>query len=495
MTKQHRKQIPFKKFCLLFLLFGTIFACQTPEDLIEEEQTKNIKVSILRKTEIENRKFLLTKLNKISQELTNAKVVYNTMYNFSIDTDLCKMIESNGITTYTFAVKREQPNGLFENLILKEMPNGTFSSKLIQYNISETEKEQILNGIDVDLTNRINTITIDDQNFTNNLTSKIYYNPNACYDVNIVTVPGQTCPEGHSYGQTCYYAIPGSSYYNPSLAPTHSTTQLVYTEIDCEIGGGDSNPPDSEDGSSGGSTSPTGGGGDVEAGSSPCDQLKKHLSTTSGIKLKSPEIYDYLKGKLIEPKEFGFYFKKENRTYTAYESYNATNDKITVKIGENYFCSIHTHPYPTANPMFTWEDLYSLQQYFQNVNIELEQEVTIFLVVKDNYGVNQLYALKIDDYTTLSDFILNDIDNTVTSQDLTGLTTDEERLRKILDLMNAKQHKYNLSNPNMNQEIPFLNYFAGCGASLYKANSTLTNWDKLTLSNNTTNPITKTPCN
>lgn len=61
--------------------------------------------------------------------------------------------------------------------------------------------------------------------------------------------------------------------------------------------------------------------------------------------------------------------------------------------------------------------------------------------------------------------------------------------------MNAKQHKYNKENPNMNQEVPFLKYFAGCGASLYKANSTLTNWDKLTLSNNAANPITKTPCN
>jgi hypothetical protein len=40
-----------------------------------------------------------------------------------------------------------------------------------------------------------------------------------------------------------------------------------------------------------------------------------------------------------------------------------------------------------------------------------------------------------------------------------------------------------------------LHYFASSGASLYKANSALNNWDKLTLSNNTTNPITKTPCN
>lgn len=61
--------------------------------------------------------------------------------------------------------------------------------------------------------------------------------------------------------------------------------------------------------------------------------------------------------------------------------------------------------------------------------------------------------------------------------------------------MNAKQHKYNKENPNMNQEVPFLKYFAGCGASLYKANSALSNWDKLTLSTNPANLITKTPCN
>lgn len=50
-------------------------------------------------------------------------------------------------------------------------------------------------------------------------------------------------------------------------------------------------------------------------------------------------------------------------------------------------------------------------------------------------------------------------------------------------------------NPNLNQEVPFLNYFEGAGVSLYKANSELNNWDKLTLSNNPVNPITKTPCN
>lgn len=61
--------------------------------------------------------------------------------------------------------------------------------------------------------------------------------------------------------------------------------------------------------------------------------------------------------------------------------------------------------------------------------------------------------------------------------------------------MNDKQYNDTLINPNMNQEVPFLNYFAAYGASLYKANSTLTNWDKLTLSNNAANPITKTPCN
>ena len=90
--------------------------------------------------------------------------------------------------------------------------------------------------------------------------------------------------------------------------------------------------------------------------------------------------------------------------------------------------------------------------------------------------------------------LIADISETVLPKDLEGLNT-EEQVKEILRLMNAKQHKYNQENFNINQEVPFLNYFANANISLYKANDGLTNWDKLTLSNNPTEPITKTPCN
>ena len=306
-----------------------------------------------------------------------------------------------------------------------------------------------------------------------------------------VSTPGNACASGnHSFadGNQC-------NYWGTTSMATPETSGYVFTMVGvpCSGGGGSS-------GEIGGSfsTGPHGGGGGSGTDltpPNPCENLKKHLSVNKGVKLKSPEIYDYLKNKLDQPNEYGFYFKKENNVYTPYQSYNASTDKITIKVGENYFCSIHTHPYPKGNPMFSWEDIFTLQQYFQNCPSGLTEEVTIFLVVKDNYGENQLYALKIDDFSSFSDFIIDDIANTVKPDHLAGLTTDKERSKEILKRMNAKQHKYNKENPNMNQEVPFLTYFAGCGASLYKSNSALTNWDKLILSNNINDPITKIPCN
>lgn len=487
--KQKRKTI---LKLLIFGIFFMLFGCS--EDLYEAENKNQYGFKISHKKFqdlLQQPKFkkALTKIEKEREKenLSTNKTIMEEQYGFTIVENIVNVLENDTITSYTLLVTRENtPENVVENLIIQVKSQNEITAFLLKYT-SESDFYDGFNMKDFQGTKTLMPIIYNINQV--NKTGKIIY-VETCWTVTswYCYGPGEHC---NSTGCTMGFPI--------------TSQNCITSSYDDGSGGG-------------GSTSSGGGGGGGNYSSNtpsdpnvltspvqpvknfnqvqtPCDNLKKHLSTTTGIKLKSPEIKDYLIGKLAQPKEYGFYFKKENNVYTPYQSYNATTDKITMKVGENYFCSIHTHPYPTGNPMFSWEDVYTLQQTFQYATQELTEEVTVYLVCTDNYGANQLYALKIEDFSTFSDFIVDDISNTVTPQDLTGLTTDEDRAKEILRIMNAKQHKYNLKNPNMNQEIPFLNYFAGSGASLYKANSTLTNWDKITLSNNPTNPITKTPCN
>jgi hypothetical protein len=486
--KQKRKTI---LKLLIFGIFFMLFGCS--EDLYEAENKNQYGFKVSHKKFqdlLQQPKFkkAITKVEKEREKenLSTNKTIMEVQYGFTIVENIVNVLENDTITSYTLLVTRENtPENVVENLIIQVKSQNEITAFLLKY----TNESDFYDGFNMkDFQGTKTLIPIIYNTNQVNTTGKMVY-VEVCS-----TLTSWYCygPGQHSDSDGCTMGFPISQ-----------EVCSLYG-YDDGIGSGGSS---GGGGGSGGNyssntpsdptilTSPTSPIKNFNLSKTPCETLKKDLSTTTGIKLKSPQIYNFLTSNLNQPKEYGFYFKKENNIYTPYPSYNATTDKITIQIGGTSFCSIHTHPYPSANPMFSWEDMYSLQQFFMLANQELLEEVTIYLVCTDNYSVNQLYAIKIDDFDGFTDFLNNDITSTVTPQDLAGLTTEEDRSKEILRLMNAKQHKYNLKNPNMNQEIPFLNYFAGSGASLYKANSTLTNWDKLTLSNNTTNPITKTPCN
>jgi hypothetical protein len=496
---------------LLLIFIGLVFvSCELQEEAIHQhEYNSNLKLYEMKFEELmTNKKFVnsFSKLPISKKNLTTATVGRTVMendYGFTIANKPAKVIENNGEISYTFLITRDSTDAdSFENLVIQTDSSNTTKAVIIKYNLTSPITSSEDNSYSFTYNTKIKPIVYNNTPLsTSSKTIIICYWITTTYCNN--TLSGEIGPE-HIAGPDCRRTYTRSVYRCTAGDDGTIEDTSIGGEGVSDGGGGGSVTPDSNyDGSD---TSIHGNGGNnintapvapevEELVEDPCENLKKHLSETEGIKLKSPDIYPYLTGQLNQPKEYGFYFKKENGVYSTFQSYNATTNKITIQVGGLFFCTIHTHPYPGSNPMFSWEDVFTLQQCFQRIDPALNDEVSIFLVVKDNYGENQLYAMKIDDFSAFSEFLINDINSTLTSQDLLGLTTDAAILRKTLDIMNAKQHKYDEENTNMNQEVSFLNYFAGCGASLYKANSTLSNWDKLTLSNNSTNPITKTPCN
>ncbi|GAA4775934.1 MULTISPECIES: hypothetical protein [Flavobacterium] len=493
----------FKILPYLSILVMIFSSCEVQEDYIEITNTsQNFKRSSKSYKELITEKNFTKAFSKIPKKKVNkinelGRTQMEDEYGFTIYDTPINIMESDSLLVYNLLIKSDtlKTGNYFENLVLNtnKFTNET-KAYIFKYNLTSQIEPTIHNSV----------------SFTANVAIKPII-----YSGNIMARYGDICYT-HHYAM-CYELAGDGIFSQPHRATEYcSGAKIVnFSEevcVDFQGGGATGIPttpstPSNPGGSSGSGNTPIYSNPTPpcdprvdcpiidQAQNNPCTNLKKHLSGVTGIKLKSPGINDFLKNNLNQNKEFGFFFKKENGIYTSTQSNNSSSNKITIKVGEYYFASIHTHPYPGGNPMFSWEDLFSLQQYYQNAQTNLLEEVAVYLVCKDNNGNNQLYALKIDDFDMFSNYLTNDISNTITPQDLAGLTTDEQRLRTILDIMNAKQHKYNLQNFNINQEVPFLNYFAGCGATLYKANASLTNWDKPTLSNSATSPITNIPCN
>jgi hypothetical protein len=194
----------------------------------------SIKVVVLNSTAIKKEKPLFTKISKLNQNLSSLnsqeKNISSGVYNFSIDTEYCKMITLDSIRTYTFNVIREPSNDDFENLVIKKLPNGSLITKLYKYNVTPLEKHNILHGIDVDMTNKIEVSDINDTEFTGNIFGKVYYSGSLCYQAEMVMTSGTSCKgdDHHAYGDLSCPFI--NSPYMQAQAPTLS---VVYVPIDC----------------------------------------------------------------------------------------------------------------------------------------------------------------------------------------------------------------------------------------------------------------------
>ncbi|WP_123906949.1 hypothetical protein [Chryseobacterium sp. HMWF035] len=215
----------------------------------------------------------------------------------------------------------------------------------------------------------------------------------------------------------------------------------------------------------------------------PCEELK-NLYKPAKANIK-PSITT-LQGKLSEPNENGKNLvKDQNGVYSSPDLPVGTDLQITIKVGNEYYGSIHTHPYPGAVPMFSWTDVFTLQRFYQDTYNTNLKDVVIILVCKDDNGVKQTYALKIDNPNMLYDAIVHDSTNNVPN--LNNDTTIEEITSKMDEKLTLLYYQ---KKPN--REGTFLERFANFGISLYKADEDLTTWNKLILENGIVKPI---PCN
>jgi hypothetical protein len=160
-----------------------------------------------------------------------------------------------------------------------------------------------------------------------------------------------------------------------------------------------------------------------------------------------------------------------------------STNSVGIPTGSNYYSGIHTHPLDTY-PMFSWSDVVVLNTLNNNSSSHNQGLASFLLVCQDDNGVFQTYAIVFD-----LDSLNDTIDQFMGNPENNGCTSQEIEL-KMNNLLGEEYLK------DSNYERAFLKFMSSSNVSLYRANSTLTNWSKLTLSNNSaTATVNSTNCN
>lgn len=523
---------------IVVLLIITIVSCRNE---IFTEKTEQIdpnailfKSNVVSLSQSKHRNKLLPEISATKKELSKAK--YKTsngkIINFgdiSIDTDHVVYIE-NGQNYHNYIFKITRENGTenlpLENILFTPLPDGSYKEFLISYNITQQERQALEQGIWRVPKERITINEIKKGTYSNTIFQKT--SSETC---NWVAVDTYTFCSGNVH-------FHGEGYPD---CPAEIKSQLVTTFVlKCESvddgsstsGGGTSSGGTWEGGTgdtdgtqdggtdgSGGGTSPCSGTGiytqpqdpsystgDCEDGvpllpnlgigsphatPTPCEKLSDLMNPTkSNVKsLITGGMYSYINNSSVG--EGGVYLKKDaNGVYTnEIAPYTGTNS-LPPKYGGDYYSTIHTHPKSTY-PMFSYSDLTVMYKLEINSATHNDNQSSFILVCEDDNGVKQTYAVVFES----SGLFMEDVWDDPT---LAGCTMKEkiEQLDKNLEALYFNEYNNPTPNYKPNYERAFLQFTFGTNIGLYKANTDLTSWSKLTIAaNSDTATVTPTNCN
>jgi len=143
----------FKRLLGLIALFTLLFMFSCTEDLNESNKADSIhgiKKTKITFDEIKDNQKILNEINTITQKQqefkNNNKLIYDSANEFYIDTDNIILQEGSLGKSYTFNILRASESPYVENLTIHiDNQNGSIAILAI-YNLTEVEKEIILNG-------------------------------------------------------------------------------------------------------------------------------------------------------------------------------------------------------------------------------------------------------------------------------------------------------------------------------------------------------------
>jgi len=236
-------RILIRKLPILVLYF--LVGCQ--DDSLVEVQQKEIlqsesfyKVSNILKQDIQANKKLTTKMKSIIAIKYNeiGKSVYNTTYDFTINTRMAKFIEStnNNIHSYTFTIHRNNnTDGTIENLVFSyNTLTDDYNAGLVTYDLTASQKQEYLTSGQISSPFNISFSSLDI-----NIDDVLNKSQTPC------TITYQQFHQPHNSQNTHLHTLNGV-VVNPCfhLGPEEEPCEIqVVIVIDCSGGGGGAASP------------------------------------------------------------------------------------------------------------------------------------------------------------------------------------------------------------------------------------------------------------
>ncbi|WP_299128330.1 hypothetical protein [uncultured Winogradskyella sp.] len=522
---------------LLFILYG----CQR-DTIAQDTLQKNL---ITKKRVYQND---ITKNTKVKDfiDSIDQKIIQksqdNRTHSFNVLTDEAIYIEKENYHSYTFLIQRPNVNGLLENLVLSSIDNGAYKATIIQYALDSLSE--------IDHMQQPNLIPLENFNVDNLLAKDIY----TCQDGEITIgfayignadgilyEEAGDCINANSNAgcDTIRYWIP--CHTNETIDEEDNSSGGSNDADDGNNSGnnGNSDGNDSDDGNTVGGGGSSGNNDDGSQNNdnednddsnntdncfmnndsscsneitSPvqertdkknCNQLNKLLEDYPvSPPLKSPRaaIVD-LKNKLSSNNEEGYSFVSLSNSNPKAALVTNTNPyTINYKNAPNVYGGAHTHQNNNKkHPIPSGGDILALLGFSQQYNGPFAEPSLFEHITVTAQGV---YAIKIEDMQKFLQLlsILNDRDD-ANNDGIDEFLNFDEALATKYQKYDANDNSETIAGSPTEYQREFLKFIAdydgngsSIGIALYKADSALTQWNKLTLNDNT-NIVESTPCN
>jgi len=378
---------------ILFLLFSLLllFNSCSKDNFNEINNENQLKIRKISKLEIEANFKLFSKLLQIdnTKENIQGKIVNDSVYNFSINTNFATFIDNGVFSTYTFEVFRNSSDNKLENLILKSNNQGGYDCVLIKYDFTKTALEQ------------------DDFNpslYNAPIYTIINFDYNSALSAKCEGSSGTLeCGEYWSYvcdGTPDQGELTGNTNFEENcdwIVSTGNCTMIIDEECagGSDIGGGIISSPTHGGG---------GGGSELENLDSiltPCSQLKKKTSD-------DPNYMTHFNGLNVQssftfPNESGYIEKKVSGVSQYQYLYAAGNAALSFPPGTLNFTHVHNNKPKTSNgiqydgavKMFSPADLSILMSTCQTANTNAGLDVTeAFGIMISNEGIFAITLLE-----------------------------------------------------------------------------------------------------
>lgn len=348
--------------------------------------------------------------------------IYNSIYNFKIDTDYVTYIENldGSYHSYTFPVIYEVEKDSLDNLLISLQKDGTYSAFIVKYNTTPQEKLDIEDGKSVDLTDKISYTAIEDEDLIKSILS----------DEGLSTIISS---KELACGWTITTSCSWGNHANGQLDDGNDCPgwQMVIENNPCESNSsGSTNTGGQNNTTNTTTTTTTNTGGGTPSGTTTNDDTIDVTTPTTTCTRDCPEEFDpihdkncmelhnfstnpnsqdefnFLEGEVSANKEKGYLLVSVpfSPGFVA-QPIEASSEcrKMNSPLTNSVYGIMHTHPTGCGegtHPMFGGFDLYSLYKIADTYDAtdSFDNSIfTVYMTVEDNH-----YAIKINDINKLN---------------------------------------------------------------------------------------------